>query len=85
MLGCVRQQHDIYHSQQVAATCTQSLGVEPDGEYVQVAKAARRQEHVAVCAVQLFVSDSVPAEQSLFLLQQRPEMGLLAGDFAMSV
>lgn len=46
---------------------------------VQAVKAARREEDVAVCVVQLIPSESAPESDSQYLLVQRPEKGLLAG------
>ena len=46
---------------------------------VQNVKAARREEDVAVCVVQLVSSDHAPESDTQYLLVQRPEKGLLAG------
>lgn len=50
---------------------------------VQAVKAARREEDVAVCVVQLVPSDHAPESDSQYLLVQRPEKGLLAGIHAL--
>lgn len=47
--------------------------------YLQAVKAARRQEDIAVCVVQLLPSDHAPESDSQYLLVQRPDRGLLAG------
>lgn len=46
---------------------------------LQAVKAARREEDVAVCVVQLLPSDHAPESDSQYLLVQRPDKGLLAG------
>ena len=49
---------------------------------MQAVKAARREENVAVCVVQLLPSDLASTSDSQWLLVQRPEKGLLAGAVA---
>ena len=49
---------------------------------MQVVKAARREEDVAVCVVGLLPSDLASTSDSQYLLVQRPEKGLLAGAVA---